>query len=123
MHDILAAGELRSFPVAFVPTLLLCCGSCGQHLPRRWCHLAGERKDCAAELQSVAKSAAKQKQKQHLSISTREMASSMDTATFFSKGTSEQYKFVLNFYTDAVRMKAELKKSKKPEDLVKLDKW
>jgi hypothetical protein len=51
------------------------------------------------------------------------MASSMDTATFFSKGTSEQYKFVLNFYTDAVRMKAELKKSKKPEDLVKLDKW
>ena len=59
MQDMLEVGELRSFPVAFVPTLLLCCGSCGQHLPRRWCHLAGERKDCAAELQSVAKSAAK----------------------------------------------------------------
>ncbi|XP_065338455.1 uncharacterized protein Amun isoform X1 [Cloeon dipterum] len=51
------------------------------------------------------------------------MASSMDTATFFSKGTSEQYKFVLSLYTDAVRLKAELKKVKKPEELIKLDKW
>lgn len=51
------------------------------------------------------------------------MASSMDSATFFAKGTSDQYKFVLNFYTDAVRMKAELKKAKKPEELIKLDLW
>ncbi|XP_059476860.1 uncharacterized protein LOC132197534 isoform X2 [Neocloeon triangulifer] len=51
------------------------------------------------------------------------MASSMDTATFFSKGTPEQYKFVLSMYTDALRLKCELKKVKKPEELMRLDKW
>lgn len=81
---------------------------------------------CAARLRSRAAERSEEsseQQKQHLSISTREMASSMDSATFFAKGTSDQYKFVLNFYTDAVRMKAELKKAKKPEELIKLDLW
>jgi hypothetical protein len=46
----------------------------------------------------------------------------MDTATFFSKGTHEQFEFVLSLYTEAVKLKAE-RKHKRPEELIRLDAW
>ena len=46
---------------------------------------------------------------------------SMDTKTFFEKGTPAQFEYVLSIYDDALRLKAEQKK--KPEELLKLDKW
>ncbi|CAG0881739.1 unnamed protein product [Darwinula stevensoni] len=49
------------------------------------------------------------------------MASMKDTKTFFEKGTPAQFEYVLSIYDDALRLKAEQKK--KPEELLKLDKW
>ncbi|XP_017782719.1 PREDICTED: uncharacterized protein LOC108567040 [Nicrophorus vespilloides] len=50
------------------------------------------------------------------------MASAKDTATFFSHGTSTQFEQVLKLYPQALRLKAE-RKTKKPDELVKLDNW
>lgn len=50
------------------------------------------------------------------------MASAKDTATFFQHGTAAQFDHVLNLYPQALKLKAE-RKSKKPEELVKLDNW
>ncbi|KAG8221903.1 hypothetical protein J437_LFUL006722 [Ladona fulva] len=50
------------------------------------------------------------------------MASVKDTATFFTKGTSSQFEHVLRLYPEALRLKAE-RKTKKPEELIKLDNW
>ncbi|XP_050538685.1 uncharacterized protein LOC126904074 [Daktulosphaira vitifoliae] len=46
----------------------------------------------------------------------------MDTATFFVEGTSNQFEHVLGLYPQALRVKAE-SKTKKPEELIKLDNW
>jgi len=46
----------------------------------------------------------------------------MDTATFFVEGTANQFEHVLSLYPQALRIKAEAK-TKKPEDLIKLDNW
>ncbi|GLH10642.1 hypothetical protein R5R35_009105 [Gryllus longicercus] len=50
------------------------------------------------------------------------MASVKDTATFFAKGTSNQFEHVLKLYPQALRLRAD-KKTKKPEELIKLDNW
>ncbi|KRT83006.1 hypothetical protein AMK59_4109 [Oryctes borbonicus] len=50
------------------------------------------------------------------------MASAKDTATFFLQGTSTQFEQVLKLYPQALRLKAE-RKTKKPEELIKLDNW
>ncbi|XP_071443480.1 uncharacterized protein Amun isoform X1 [Hetaerina americana] len=50
------------------------------------------------------------------------MASVKDTATFFTKGTSSQFEHMLRLYPEALRVKAE-RKTKKPEELIKLDNW
>ncbi|XP_022906202.1 uncharacterized protein [Onthophagus taurus] len=50
------------------------------------------------------------------------MASTKDTATFFHHGTSTQFERVLTLYPQALRLKAE-RKTKKPEELIKLDNW
>lgn len=50
------------------------------------------------------------------------MASVKDTATFFAKGTSNQFEHVLKLYPEALRLKAD-RKTKKPEELIKLDNW
>ncbi|CAL8123344.1 unnamed protein product [Orchesella dallaii] len=44
------------------------------------------------------------------------------TAAFLSKGSPGQFRFVLSLYEDALKIKAE-SKSKKPQDLIKLDQW
>ncbi|KAJ8664961.1 hypothetical protein QAD02_006623 [Eretmocerus hayati] len=51
------------------------------------------------------------------------MASVKDTATFFAEGTHSQFEHVLKLYPQALRLKAENHKSKKPEELIKLDNW
>ncbi|XP_031778072.1 uncharacterized protein LOC100121118 [Nasonia vitripennis] len=51
------------------------------------------------------------------------MASVRDTATFFAEGTASQFEHVLKLYPQALRLKAENHKSKKPEELIKLDNW
>ncbi|XP_067005442.1 uncharacterized protein Amun [Anabrus simplex] len=50
------------------------------------------------------------------------MASVKDTATFFAKGTSNQFEHVLKLYPQALKLKAD-SKTKKPEELIKLDNW
>lgn len=50
------------------------------------------------------------------------MASAKDTATFFQHGTSSQFEQVLSLYPQALKLKAE-RKTKKPEELIKLDNW
>lgn len=50
------------------------------------------------------------------------MASVKDPATFFAKGTSNQFEHVLKLYPEALRLKAD-RKTKKPEELIKLDNW
>lgn len=50
------------------------------------------------------------------------MASVKDTATFFTKGTSNQFEYVLKLYPEALKLKAD-RKTKKPEELIKLDNW
>ncbi|KAK4874615.1 hypothetical protein RN001_013975 [Aquatica leii] len=51
------------------------------------------------------------------------MASAKDTATFFQHGTSSQFEQVLKLYPQALKLKAEQKTNKKPEELIKLDNW
>lgn len=51
------------------------------------------------------------------------MSSVRDTATFFAEGTASQFEHVLKLYPQALRLKAESHKSKKPEELIKLDNW
>jgi len=50
------------------------------------------------------------------------MATAKETANFFSHGTSSQFEEVLKLYPQALRLKAE-HKTKKPDELVKLDNW
>lgn len=50
------------------------------------------------------------------------MASVKDTATFFAEGTANQFEHVLKLYPQALRIKA-VNKTKKPEELIKLDNW
>lgn len=50
------------------------------------------------------------------------MANAKDTASFFSNGNSKQYDFVLKLYPQVLKLKAE-KRTKKPEELVRLDDW
>lgn len=50
------------------------------------------------------------------------MASVKDTATFFAEGTASQFEHVLKLYPQALRLKAD-RKTKKPEELIKLDNW
>lgn len=50
------------------------------------------------------------------------MASVKDTATFFAEGTALQFEHVFKLYPQALRLKAD-HKSKKPEELIKLDNW
>ncbi|XP_012271785.1 uncharacterized protein LOC105695088 [Orussus abietinus] len=50
------------------------------------------------------------------------MASIKDTATFFAEGTAGQFEHVLKLYPQALRLKAD-RKTKKPEELIKLDNW
>lgn len=50
------------------------------------------------------------------------MASVKDTATFFAEGTANQFEHVLKLYPQALRVKA-IHKTKKPEELIKLDNW
>ncbi|XP_046434164.1 cell wall integrity and stress response component 4 [Neodiprion virginianus] len=50
------------------------------------------------------------------------MASVKDTATFFAEGTASQFEHVIKLYPQALRLKADLK-TKKPEELIKLDNW
>lgn len=50
------------------------------------------------------------------------MASVKDTASFFAHGNSKQFEYVLKLYPTVLRMKAE-KRTKKPEELIKLDDW
>lgn len=50
------------------------------------------------------------------------MASAKDTAKFFQHGTASQFEHVLSLYPQALKLKAE-KKTKKPEELIKLDNW
>lgn len=50
------------------------------------------------------------------------MASVKDTASFFTHGNTEQFDFVLKLYPQVLRLRAE-KRSKKPEELLRLDDW
>lgn len=50
------------------------------------------------------------------------MASCKDTATFFLEGDTKQFDEILKLYPQALKLKAE-KKTKKPEELIKLDNW
>ena len=51
------------------------------------------------------------------------MASVRDSAVFFTEGTHYQFEYMLNLYPEALRCKAENHKSRKAEELVKLDNW
>ena len=44
------------------------------------------------------------------------------TRAFFEEGTPEQFHWVLGMYDKCLRLKAE-SKSKKPDNIVTLDKW
>lgn len=46
----------------------------------------------------------------------------MDTATFFVEGASNQFEHVLSLYPQALRIHAE-SKTRKPDELIKLDNW
>ncbi|CAG7724413.1 unnamed protein product [Allacma fusca] len=48
--------------------------------------------------------------------------SEITTAAFLAKGTNGQFRYVLSLYDEALRLKAEAK-SKKPQELIKLDQW
>ncbi|KAI4493404.1 PREDICTED: uncharacterized protein LOC106790827 [Polistes canadensis] len=50
------------------------------------------------------------------------MASAKDSSAFFTRGTANQFEHVLKLYPQALRLKAE-RKTKKPEELIKLDNW
>lgn len=50
------------------------------------------------------------------------MASVKDTESFFVHGNSKQFDYVLKLYPQALKLKAE-SKTKKPEELIKLDDW
>ncbi|KAG7302830.1 hypothetical protein JYU34_012810 [Plutella xylostella] len=50
------------------------------------------------------------------------MATAKDTSTFFLEGDSKQFDSVLKLYPQAIKIKAE-QKTKKPEELIKLDNW
>ena len=50
------------------------------------------------------------------------MANGPDTAIFLRYGTSAEFENVLKLYEDALKLKA-AEKSKKPEELIKLDNW
>lgn len=50
------------------------------------------------------------------------MASVKDTATFFAEGTANQFEHVIKLYPQALRLKADIK-TKKPDELIKLDNW
>ena len=43
------------------------------------------------------------------------------TRAFWEQGTPQQFEFVLGLYDQCLRLKAET--SKKPENVIKLDKW
>ena len=44
------------------------------------------------------------------------------TRAFFEEGTPEQFHWALGMYDKCLRIKAE-KKSQKPDNIIKLDKW
>lgn len=50
------------------------------------------------------------------------MATAKDTSTFFLEADSKQFDSVLKLYPQAIKLKAE-QKTKKPEELIKLDNW
>ena len=50
------------------------------------------------------------------------MAACAKTRDFFLSGTAREYDAVLDYYDQALRLKAE-SKSSKPDNVVKLDKW
>uniref|UniRef100_A0A182QTN8 Uncharacterized protein n=1 Tax=Anopheles farauti TaxID=69004 RepID=A0A182QTN8_9DIPT len=50
------------------------------------------------------------------------MTSAKDTASFFSRGTSAQFEYVLALYPQVLKLKAE-NKCKKPDELIRLDDW
>lgn len=50
------------------------------------------------------------------------MASVKDTASFFAHGNSKQFDYVLKLYPQVLKLKAE-KRTKKPEELIRLDDW
>ncbi|XP_013143522.1 PREDICTED: uncharacterized protein LOC106107278 [Papilio polytes] len=50
------------------------------------------------------------------------MATAKDTSTFFLEADSKQFDCVLKLYPQAIKLKAE-QKTKKPEELIKLDNW
>lgn len=53
---------------------------------------------------------------------SKKMASVKDTASFFAHGNSKQFEFCLGLYPQVLKVKAE-KRTKKPEELIKLDDW
>lgn len=50
------------------------------------------------------------------------MATAKDTSTFFLEADTKQFDSVLKLYPQAIKLKAE-QKTKKPEELIKLDNW
>ncbi|XP_038211687.1 uncharacterized protein LOC119832151 isoform X1 [Zerene cesonia] len=50
------------------------------------------------------------------------MATAKDTSTFFLEADAKQFDSVLKLYPQAIKLKAE-QKTKKPEELIKLDNW
>ncbi|KAI5651994.1 hypothetical protein NE865_00331 [Phthorimaea operculella] len=50
------------------------------------------------------------------------MATTKDTSTFFLEADAKQFDSVLKLYPQAIKLKAE-QKTKKPEELIKLDNW
>lgn len=50
------------------------------------------------------------------------MATAKDTSTFFLEADTKQFQSVLDLYPQAIKLKAE-QKTKKPEELIKLDNW
>ncbi|XP_063380786.1 uncharacterized protein LOC134667351 isoform X1 [Cydia fagiglandana] len=50
------------------------------------------------------------------------MAAAKDTSTFFLEADAKQFDTILKLYPQAIKLKAE-QKTKKPEELIKLDNW
>lgn len=50
------------------------------------------------------------------------MATAKDTSTFFLEADAEQFDSVLKLYPEAMKLKAE-QRTKRPEELIKLDNW
>lgn len=50
------------------------------------------------------------------------MATAKDTSTFFLEADAKEFDSVLQLYPQAIKLKAE-QKTKKPEELIKLDNW